>query len=47
MYADERELLDFRTFSQSASVSKRVFDTLRRRDSQATAAFFSVCCGAA
>ena len=25
MYADGRELLDFRTFSQSASVSKRVF----------------------
>ena len=25
MYADERELLVFRTFSQSVSVSKRVF----------------------
>ena len=28
MYADERELLVFRTFSQSVSVPKKVFDTL-------------------
>ena len=28
MYADGRELLVFRTFLQSVSVSKRVFDTL-------------------
>ena len=30
MYADERELLVFRTFLQSGSVPKRFFDTLRR-----------------
>ena len=28
MYADERELLVFRTFSQSVSVPKKVFDSL-------------------
>ena len=28
MYADERELLVFRTFSQSGSVPKSFFDTL-------------------
>ena len=28
LYADGRELLVFRTFLQSVSVSKRVFDTL-------------------
>ena len=29
MYADERELLVFRTFLQSGSVPKRFFDTLQ------------------
>ena len=29
MYADERELLVFRTFLQSVSVPKRFFDTLQ------------------
>ncbi len=29
MYADGRELLVFRTFSQSGSVPKKFFDTLR------------------
>ena len=31
MYADERELLVFRIFSQSGSVPKRFFDTLKPR----------------
>ena len=30
MYADERELLAFRTFSQSGSVPKKLFDTLQK-----------------
>ena len=35
MYADERELLVFRTFSQSGSVPKRFFDTLYRPSAEA------------
>ena len=37
MYADERELLVFRTFLQSGSVPKRFFDTLSAVPEKGTA----------
>ena len=39
MYADGRELLAFRTFLQSDSVSKKVFDTLRKTSSRLSSFF--------
>ena len=41
MYADERELLVFRTFLQSVSVPKRFFDTLRAASKEAALIFYS------
>ena len=42
MYADERELLVFRTFSQSVSVPKRVFRHAERRPFGRRCALFQI-----
>ena len=40
MYADERELLVFRTFSQSVSVPKRVFRHAEKKDAAPAASIY-------